>query len=387
MQYRRAFWIVGLLSLVTLISTIGIVRAQSDALALSDPQTVQISAADGLNLAGDYYASPDLQLPTVLLLHGLNGNRGDWAESIEVFWQAGYNILAVDLRGHGDTGGEQNWEAAVADAQTWLDWIYEQPEVQATGVSIIGADLGGNLALIGCENDSNCVTAIAVSAVAIGCGERDCSVEVPGLDEAAIVYVDETTSSTVTDADRRSSASMLFSLNDELSLESIRAIGKSRADQVELVGVSQGGRGTELLSQTPVQERVIHWLDGHTPPNLTDEEIEALVAAGDLANGETLFAEGVAGVPLEEGAACSRCHYADSEEKKRAPGLLNIGERAATRVEGQSAAVYLYYSIVAPDRYLVEGFSGGNMPPRFDKGYTEEEIADIVAYLLTLESD
>ena len=65
---------------------------------------------------------------------------------------------------------------------------------------------------------------------------------------------------------------------------------------------------------------------------------------------------------------------------------MNISQYATNRVDGQSAAVYLYESIVAPDRYLVEGFSDSIMPPRYDKGFTEEQIGDLVAYLLSLES-
>jgi hypothetical protein len=50
-----------------------------------------------------------------------------------------------------------------------------------------------------------------------------------------------------------------------------------------------------------------------------------------------------------------------------------------------SAAEYLRESIVEPDAYVVEGFQPGTMTGDFDTVLTEQEIDDLVAYLLTLQ--
>src|SRR6185369_9428606 len=84
-------------------------------------------------------------------------------EFVPELTKAGYSVLNVDLRGHGATGGKTNWPMAVTDVQTWLDWVRTQPNIRANSVSIIGASVGSNLALIGCANDKDCVTAIALS--------------------------------------------------------------------------------------------------------------------------------------------------------------------------------------------------------------------------------
>ncbi len=371
-----------LVFLLLILSFATLTIAQSAPVPLPDPQIVQIPAADDLLLVGSFYTMPDMQAPTILFLHEPNASQDNWAAFVEPLWEAGYNMLLVDLRGYGETGGEADWEASTGDIQTWLDWLHEQPEVQTTGISIIGADLGGNLAVIGCENDSACLTAIAVSPVAMNCADRDCRVEIENVGEPAVTFLDEMTLHTVTKSSRRSSALLLSARNDTMSLEGIRSIGPSRSDRVEFTLTTGSGHGTTLTASIL---NIIQWLDGHTPTNLTADTIEALVAAGDPSNGAVLFAEGIAGAPREEGHFCMGCHYIDSEEKSHGPGLLNVGERAATRVDGESAAVYLYNSIVAPDNYIVDGFSGGNMPWRYEKGFTKEQIADLVAYLFTLE--
>ena len=85
------------------------------------------------------------------------------------------------------------------------------------------------------------------------------------------------------------------------------------------------------------------------------------------------------------GYSCANCHSPTSEEKLVGPGLLNIKSRAVTRVEGQSAAEYIYNSIVNPREVAVEDYDPELMPDNWAALYTNLEIFDIVAYLLTLE--
>ncbi len=100
----------------------------------------------------------------------------------------------------------------------------------------------------------------------------------------------------------------------------------------------------------------------------TPEATEETVQSGDPANGETLFSQ-----------TCSGCHGA---QDGAGPALTGIGERAATRVAGMTAADYLHQAIVDPSAYVVESFSN-IMPKTFAGQFTDEQINDLVAYLLT----
>lgn len=131
--------------------------------ALSNQVTVQ--ASDGLALIGDYIVPPGLDgnAPAVLLLHMLGSQRTAFEPLLPYLTDAGFIVLNVDMRGHGATGGSQNWDLAEQDVQTWLDWLRAQAGVDGSRVAILGASIGSNLALIGCANDEACVTAVALS--------------------------------------------------------------------------------------------------------------------------------------------------------------------------------------------------------------------------------
>lgn len=99
-------------------------------------------------------------------------------------------------------------------------------------------------------------------------------------------------------------------------------------------------------------------------------------AVGDV-SGEELFGSTVLGGQ----AGCVTCHSLETDRVVVGPSLAGVGERAATRVPGQSAAEYLRTSIVMPDAYVVEGFDSGRMPSNWADLLSEREIDAIVDYL------
>jgi mono/diheme cytochrome c family protein len=102
---------------------------------------------------------------------------------------------------------------------------------------------------------------------------------------------------------------------------------------------------------------------------------------GNPENGNAIFHQGAGIAPM-----CSSCHIANpqTDASLTGPTLVGIGSRAATRVQGQDAWTYLYNSIVHPNDYVVEGYVAGVMYSNYGQDLTEEQINDLVAYLLTL---
>jgi hypothetical protein len=118
-------------------------------------------------------------------------------------------------------------------------------------------------------------------------------------------------------------------------------------------------------------------------PIPTQIAASAQTVSGDPGNGQLLYNL----LRTEVGFACATCHYPDQETRLIGPGLLGISERAATRVEGQSALEYIHTSIVNPNAYIVEAdppYPPGLMPQIYEELWTEDELNDIIAYLLTL---
>jgi pimeloyl-ACP methyl ester carboxylesterase len=211
-----------------------------------EPQIVNVTAADELTLMGDFYVVGDSPAPTVLLMHMLGSQRSAWEPLIPLLLEAGFNVLAVDLRGHGETGGGTDWEAATVDVQTWLDWLREQPNVRPEAVSVVGASIGSNLALIGCALDELCVTAIALS---------------PGTDYYGLTPADSFTGL------RNRSALLVASHSDGYSASSVRDMTSSFRGELGVRLYRGGAHGTDLFRapNERVLPVIVEWLVEHTP--------------------------------------------------------------------------------------------------------------------------
>ncbi len=155
----RAFFLV---MIIFLLISVSIVAAQDVEIL---PERIEVTAEDGLTLVGDYYAVPDAagELPGVLLLHGSTSSRHEWETLIGPLLEGGFNVLAVDQRAHGETGGDRDMIAMIGDVQTWLIWMRQQPTVGDDSIAIIGSSMGTVPALAGCAWDAACMTAIAIS--------------------------------------------------------------------------------------------------------------------------------------------------------------------------------------------------------------------------------
>ena len=112
------------------------------------------------------------------------------------------------------------------------------------------------------------------------------------------------------------------------------------------------------------------------PADSGDSAPESDAVAGDAAAGEKVFNEAA--------PACSTCHSLEPGEGIIGPSLATVGTDAASRVSGQSAEDYMRESITDPNAYLVDGFAN-LMTGTYGSQLSEEQITDLVAYLMTLK--
>jgi len=105
-------------------------------------ETVRIPGLGGLGLAGDLWGSPTSQ--PVLLQHGGGQSRHAWKRTADGLAQAGYRVLNVDARGHGDSewcpDQLYDMEHMAADVLALVDHLGRPPVV-------VGASMGGMSAL------------------------------------------------------------------------------------------------------------------------------------------------------------------------------------------------------------------------------------------------
>ncbi len=129
---------------------------------------------------------------------------------------------------------------------------------------------------------------------------------------------------------------------------------------------------------------------GTAPDTTTSSAVPSAAAApatpepitGDAESGRAIF---MGEREIEGFLPCATCHYVDPDKYILVgPNMSGLGARAGTRVEGLSAAAYLRESIREPDAYVVEGFPAGTMNQKYDYNLTEEDVNDLIAYLMTL---
>ena len=107
---------------------------------------------------------------------------------------------------------------------------------------------------------------------------------------------------------------------------------------------------------------------------------------GDAANGQKLF---IGEIPIADGSgpACNMCHAVQPDQPTTiGPNLSNVGNRAATTIEGMSAEEYLRTSVIDPDAYLAGGFQEGIHWRGYKQALTPQQVNDLIAYMLTLTS-
>lgn len=82
------------------------------------------------------------------------------------------------------------------------------------------------------------------------------------------------------------------------------------------------------------------------------------------------------------GRHCGYCHKLTEIGSGIVP-LIGIATVAGERVEGMSAEAYIRQSILEPRAYTVEGYNPDAMPEVYGIIMSEEEIDDLVAFLMT----
>ena len=111
--------------------------------ASNTSKTVEFRGVDGLVLVADEWnrdAESAAGTSTVLMLHGGGQNRFSWKNTGQILADAGYHVIAIDSRGHGDSDrsptADYTIDSLCADT---LQVLYQI----GRPVTLIGASMGG----------------------------------------------------------------------------------------------------------------------------------------------------------------------------------------------------------------------------------------------------
>ena len=124
-----------LMAILTIVLSSHIAAAQ---------KTISFPTEDGGLVFADLYGTGDR---SVVLAHGGRFNKESWAKQAQQLVAAGFQVLAIDFRGYGNSRGPGDKQPM--DAQLQLDVLAAVRYLHANGaktVSVVGGSMGGGAA-------------------------------------------------------------------------------------------------------------------------------------------------------------------------------------------------------------------------------------------------
>jgi pimeloyl-ACP methyl ester carboxylesterase len=221
-------------------------------------QKVDFLTKDGVRISAvfDPASRPG---PAALLLHMMPATKESWSAAgfTQLLVKAGFSVLAVDLRGHGESRtaadgrqldymlfGDREHQAKMLDVEAAAAWLRENAGVTEDKLAVVGASIGANLSIAFAAAHAHVPATVALS---------------PGMDYRGVTTPDKVR--------RLGSGQSLFlaaSSDDELSFQTDRRLAEMKPDS--LVKEYDGaGHGTTMFERRPeLMGEIVAWLKEKT---------------------------------------------------------------------------------------------------------------------------
>jgi len=155
----------GYLHVAFVLLAVGGVCGGADRAPEPDTRKVAVETDDGVPIFGDFFApEPGVKgdkAPLVILLHMYRQDRGTWAPLVPALSERGYAVVAIDLRGHGESVGPENkklpdrvikrdgrvFRSMHRDVKAAYEWAARQDGIDPTRFALVGASVGCSVAI------------------------------------------------------------------------------------------------------------------------------------------------------------------------------------------------------------------------------------------------
>lgn len=133
-------------------------------------RSVHLSGPNGLRLFA-WYLPPLAQAgaaPAVALMHGWGGNASTLLPAAQALHTAGYAVLLPESRNHGRSSRDDHSSLPrfADDLDRALDWLAQQPEVNAQRLAALGHSVGAAAVLLVASRRPGLAAAVSVGAFA-----------------------------------------------------------------------------------------------------------------------------------------------------------------------------------------------------------------------------
>jgi dienelactone hydrolase len=218
-------------------------------------ERVSYQAADGLRIVADFYAPEGGgPAPAILLLHQFGGSRAQWANLIPDLRQAGYAVLAPDLRSFGEStvilrdGSEEsyrleNLDDMLLDVAAAIEYLETGSKVEAGAIGVVGASVGANLAYVASGAFPEVRATVSMSPNASPQGGVLLGRDISGFEPRSVLF-----------------------MSDEAEAGDAEALAQNVAEPVDVI-VYEGGtaHGVQLLDNPAVKPDILGWLAANLP--------------------------------------------------------------------------------------------------------------------------
>lgn len=200
---------------------------------------LNLKTEDNIKIKATFYRGSK-DMPSIILLHMLDRNRKDWQDFAKSLQNIGYNIIAIDLRGHGESSlnwqsfSENDFNNMVLDVKAAKEFLQKQGNNR---IAIIGASIGANIALNYAVQDDLIKTAILLS---------------PGLNYRGVKTEEAI-------KQFKNPALIVAAENDSYSADSSQTL-KSLSQNGSLKIYKGSEHGTRLFGKTDIGKVIIKWL-------------------------------------------------------------------------------------------------------------------------------
>ena len=202
---------------------------------------VDLKTEDKINIKGTFYKGSN-NTHSIILLHMLGRTRSDWNDFALELQKLGYNVLAVDLRGHVQSDSswrifsDSDFNKMILDVKAAKEFLTTKGIRNNT--VIIGASIGANVALKFAGQDDSVKAIVLLS---------------PGLDYRGVK---------TEEAMKKFTKPILIvaSENDAYAADSSKTL-ESLSKNSTLKIYSGARHGTDLFGKTDVNKVIVDWID------------------------------------------------------------------------------------------------------------------------------
>lgn len=109
-------------------------------------ERIQIHSKSGAELAGNYL--PGTKPATIILMHGVRGNRAQMIDRARFLRKAGYSILMFDFQAHGESTGDHITYGCEESRDVISAVQYARQRRPGDKIVLLGSSLGGAAAIL-----------------------------------------------------------------------------------------------------------------------------------------------------------------------------------------------------------------------------------------------